>query len=83
MIARAEKLGLYTPQSGSFGAKLGEEGDVYGESKLEKIRTANIAEFEREQEELDKQIQELQDEAKEKFGALQIKDENALEGEMM
>ena len=80
LMTRAEKLGLYKPQSGTYGAKLSEEGDVFGESELDKIRAANIAEFEREQEELDKQIQELQEEAKEKFGALQIRDENALEG---
>ncbi len=80
LMARAETLGLYKPQSGTYGAKLGDEGDVFGESKLEKIRAANIAEFEKEQEELDKQIHELQEEAKEKFGALQIRDENALEG---
>ena len=80
LMARAEKLGLYKPQSGTYGAKLGEEGDIFGESELDKIRAANIAEAEREQEELDKQIQQLQEEAKEKSGTLQIRDENALEG---
>lgn len=80
LMQRAEQLGLYKPQSGTYGAKLGEKGDFYGESELDKIRAANIAEAEREQAALDNQIQQLQNEAKEKSGALQIRDENSLEG---
>jgi rhomboid-like protein len=80
LMQRAEKLGLYKPQSGTFGAKLGDEGDVFGESELEKIRAANIAEAKREEEALEEQIQQLQKETKEKVGQLQIRDDNSLEG---
>lgn len=80
LMQRAEKLGLYKPQSGTFGAKLGAEGDIYGESELEKIRAANIEEAKREEEALEEQIQRLQQETKEKIGQLQIRDDNSLEG---
>ena len=80
LMQRAEQLGLYKPQSGTYGAKLGEEGDIFGESELDKIRAANIEEAKREEEALDEQIQQLQKEAKEKVGQLQIREENSLEG---
>jgi rhomboid-like protein len=80
LMQRAEKLGLYKPQSGAFGAKLGAEGDIYGESELEKIRAANIEEAKREEEALEEQIQQLQKETKEKVGQLQIRPDNSLEG---
>lgn len=38
---RAEKLGLYKPQSGSYGAELGEEGEVSGKSVLKEMRKVN------------------------------------------
>lgn len=80
LMQRAEQLGLYKPQSGSFGAKLREDGDIYGESELDKIRAANDAEAKQEEEQLEVQIKHLQKEAKEKSGQLQIRDENSLEG---
>ena len=80
LMQRAEQLGLYKPQSGTYGAKLGEEGDIFGQSELDKIRAANIEEAKREEEALDEQIQQLQKEAKEKVGQLQIREENSLEG---
>ena len=40
LMQRAERLGLYKPQSGTYGAKLGEQGDIFGKSELEKIRAA-------------------------------------------
>ena len=80
LMQRAEKLGLYKPQSGTYGARLGDDGDVFGESELEKIRAANIAEAKREEEALEEQIQQLQKETKEKVGELQVRDDNSLEG---
>jgi hypothetical protein len=80
LMQRAEKLGLYKPQSGTFGANLGAGGDIYGESELEKIRAANIEEAKREEEALEAQIQQLQKETKEKVGQLQIRADNSLEG---
>lgn len=43
LIARAEKLGLYKPQSGHYGAELGKEADVYGRSVVQEVREANEA----------------------------------------
>ena len=80
MRQRAEKLGLYKPQSGTFRATLGADGDIYGESELEKIRAANIEEARREEEALEEQIRQLQKETKEKIGPLQIRDDNSLQG---
>lgn len=80
LMQRAGRLGLYKPQSGTYGAKLGEQGDIFGKSELEKIRAANIAEAKREEEALEEQIQQLQKKTKEKVGQLQIRDDNSLEG---
>ena len=80
LMQRAEKLGLYKPQSGTFRATLGADGDIYGESELEKIRAANIEEARREEEALEEQIRQLQKETKEKIGPLQIRDDNSLQG---
>ena len=80
LMYRAAQLGLYKPQSGTYGAKLGAEGDVFGESELDKIRAANIEQAKREEEALEQQIQQLQKETKEKVGQLQIRDDNSLEG---
>lgn len=41
LIRRAEKLGLYKPQSGHYQAELGEEGNVYGRSVVQEVREAN------------------------------------------
>ncbi|KAJ0424539.1 hypothetical protein BJY00DRAFT_243708 [Aspergillus carlsbadensis] len=41
LIRRAEALGLYKPQSGTYGAELGEENDPSGRSVLKEIRQKN------------------------------------------
>lgn len=38
---QAEKMGLYKPQSGSYGAELGKNKSVYGKSVLEEARLQN------------------------------------------
>jgi hypothetical protein len=80
LMQRAERLGLYKPQSGTYGAKLGEQGDIFGKSELENIRAANIAEAKKAEEALEEQIQQLQKETKERVGQLQIRDDKSLEG---
>ncbi|KAL4946221.1 hypothetical protein BDV06DRAFT_152321 [Aspergillus oleicola] len=47
---QAEELGLYKPQSGSYGAKLGKNNDPSGKSILEQIRTRNEKKFAEEAE---------------------------------
>lgn len=55
LVRRAEKLGLYKPQSGSYDAELGEEGSPYGKSVLKEARERNekrlLAEQERKRQE--------------------------------
>ena len=82
LIARAENLGLYKPQSGTYGAKLGEEGDIFGESELQKIRKANELKSEREQEELDRFIKHREQAVEERSAgrALEARREDGLEG---
>lgn len=41
LLRRAEKLGLYKPQSGSYEAELGENDSVYGKSVLKEAREQN------------------------------------------
>ncbi|BCS25625.1 rhomboid protease PCP1 [Aspergillus puulaauensis] len=41
LIRRAEDMGLYKPQSGSYGAELGEKNDPSGRSVLAEIRKRN------------------------------------------
>ncbi|KAJ5683612.1 hypothetical protein N7462_006777 [Penicillium macrosclerotiorum] len=41
LVRRAEELGLYKPQSGSYDAELGEENSVYGKSVLKEAREKN------------------------------------------
>ena len=41
LVRRAEQLGLYKPQSGSYEAELGEENSVYGKSVLKEAREQN------------------------------------------
>ena len=64
---RAQDIGLYGPQSeqysgpqsGRYQAQLSEkEGDVFGQSELDKIRAENIAEAEQEEAELQTEIDE-------------------------
>ncbi|KAJ6122846.1 hypothetical protein N7512_005311 [Penicillium capsulatum] len=43
LVRRAEQLGLYKPQSGSYEAELGEENSVYGKSVLKEAREQNEA----------------------------------------
>ncbi|OGM43797.1 rhomboid family protein [Aspergillus bombycis] len=43
LVRRAEELGLYKPQSGSYGAELGDSNDPYGKSVLKETRTRNEA----------------------------------------
>ena len=80
LMQRAEQMGIYKPQSGQYAAKLGQEGDIFGESELDKIRAENVARAEKEEEDLEAQINKLQEEVKEKVGELQVQPENAIEG---
>ena len=80
LIQRAEGLGLYKPQSGSYGAKLGEEGDIMGESELQKIRRENEEREAREQKELEEFIEQQQQAREEKGGGLEARREDGLEG---
>lgn len=41
LVRRAEKLGLYKPQSGSYEAERGEDDSVYGKSVLKEAREQN------------------------------------------
>ncbi|KAE8145913.1 hypothetical protein BDV25DRAFT_60304 [Aspergillus avenaceus] len=55
LVRRAEELGLYKPQSGSYGAELGESNDPSGKSILQEARKHNeerlLAEHERKRQE--------------------------------
>ncbi|KAL3459932.1 hypothetical protein BJX64DRAFT_263966 [Aspergillus heterothallicus] len=55
LIRRAEALGLYKPQSGTYGAELGENNDPSGRSVLTEYRKHNeerlLAEVEKERQE--------------------------------
>lgn len=65
IVRRAEKLGLYKPQSGSYEAELGEEGSPYGKSVLVEARQQNekrlLAEQNRLSAERERQRQEWLD----------------------
>ncbi|KAI2788106.1 hypothetical protein POX_f08493 [Penicillium oxalicum] len=54
LVRRAEELGLYKPQSGSYDAELGENKSVYGKSVLKEVREKNekrlLAEKERKRQ---------------------------------
>ncbi|KAI9928537.1 hypothetical protein MW887_001751 [Aspergillus wentii] len=79
LIRRAENLGLYKPQSGSYGAERGESNDPFGKSVLQEAREKNEARLLEEQEqkrrewlegeELDRerQQQQIQNTAVQKF----------------
>ncbi|KAJ5999636.1 hypothetical protein N7481_000045 [Penicillium waksmanii] len=55
LVRRAEELGLYKPQSGSYENELGEENSIYGKSVLKEAREMNekrlLAEKERKRQE--------------------------------
>jgi rhomboid-like protein len=80
LITRAENLGLYKPQSGAYGAKLGEDGNIMGESELQKLRRENELKADREQEELDKFIEQKRQAKDEKALSLEARREDGLEG---
>ena len=80
LINRAESLGLYKPQSGVYGAKLGEEGDIFGESQLQKLRKENELQAQKEEEEVDEYVEQKQQAYEEKVGGLAARKEDALEG---
>ena len=80
LIQRALNLGLYKPQSGLYGARLGEDGDIFGESQLQKLRRANELKAQQEQKELDEFIEQEHQAKEEKAGALETRKENGLEG---
>jgi rhomboid-like protein len=80
LMRRGEELGLYKPQSGNYQAPLSErEGDVFGVSQIEKRQAENIKKAEREEEELQQEINNIQEEMQEKLGQLAIRPENSLE----
>lgn len=82
LMQRAQDLRLYMgPQSGHYQAKLSDkEGDVFGVSELEKIRAENEARFQREEEELQAQIDERMTKVKEdRTKALAQRPEQGLE----
>ena len=81
---RAQDVGLYAPQSGNYQAKLSKkEGDVFGQSEIDRIRERNIAAAAQEEEKLqmqiDKIMHELQEKQEEKNKALALRPETGLE----
>ena len=81
---RAQDVGLYAPQSGNYQAKLSKkEGDVFGQSEIDRIRERNIAaaaqEEEKLQSQIDKIMHELQEKQEEKNKALALRPETGLE----
>ncbi|PKX94453.1 rhomboid protease PCP1 [Aspergillus novofumigatus IBT 16806] len=78
LIKRAEELGLYKPQSGTFGAERGDSNDPYGKSVLKEIRERNEARLLAEQEK--KRKEWLENENKEREQLLrQVKQNTALQ----
>jgi rhomboid-like protein len=85
LVRRAERLGLYKPQSGSYDAELGEEGSPYGKSILKEAREKNekrlLAEQERKRQEWLDGEKEEEERLKRQFNqdtSLQQYQENAL-----
>ena len=70
-VNQAVEAGEFKPQTGNYGAKLGEGGNVFGESQLDKIAERRKLEAEEEEMRLDEYIQEQQKQHKEKVGTLQ------------
>ncbi|OQE26735.1 hypothetical protein PENSTE_c005G04476 [Penicillium steckii] len=71
LVRRAEELGLYKPQSGSYENELGEENSVYGKSVLKEAREMNekrlLAEKERKRQEWLQGEQEEQERLRRQF----------------
>ncbi|GES65149.1 rhomboid family protein [Aspergillus terreus] len=67
LIRRAEELGLYKPQSGSYGAELGDENDPYGKSVLKEAREKNEARLLAEQERKRREWLEGEEQEREKL----------------
>ncbi|KAI9039504.1 rhomboid protease PCP1 [Aspergillus affinis] len=67
LIRRAENLGLYKPQSGSFGAELGESNDPSGRSILQETRQRNEARILAEEEERRQKWLEGEEQEREKM----------------
>lgn len=91
LIRRAEDMGLYKPQSGSYGAELGEKNDPSGRSVLAEIRKRNeerlLAEAENKRQEWlegEEQDREKLKQHLAKNTALQkFEDTSALEGMLL
>lgn len=89
LIKRAEELGLYKPQSGTFGAERGDSDDPYGKSVLKEIRERNearlLAEQERKRKEWleneNKEREQLLRQVKQNTALQKFDDSSALEGE--
>ncbi|KAH8425716.1 uncharacterized protein LDX57_003463 [Aspergillus melleus] len=67
LIRRAESLGLYKPQSGSFGAELGDSNDPSGRSILQETRQRNEARILAEEEERRQKWLEGEEQEREKM----------------
>ncbi|KAK1150309.1 hypothetical protein N8T08_000211 [Aspergillus melleus] len=67
LIRRAENLGLYKPQSGSFGAELGDSNDPSGRSILQETRQRNEARILAEEEERRQKWLEGEEQEREKM----------------
>jgi rhomboid-like protein len=67
LIRRAENLGLYKPQSGSYGAELGDSNDPYGKSVLKEAVKHNETRLLAEQEKRRKEWLEGEQKEREKL----------------
>lgn len=89
LIRRAEELGLYKPQSGSYDAELGENDDPSGKSALKEFRKINEARLMEEQENKHREWLEgeerhreiLMQQAEKNKGLQKFNNTSALEGE--
>ena len=70
LVRRAEQLGLYKPQSGSYEAELGKEGSPYGKSVLTEAREKNEKRLLAEKERKRQQWLEGENEEREKLQRL-------------
>jgi rhomboid-like protein len=91
LIRRAEALGLYKPQSGTYGAELGEENDPSGRSVLKEIRQKNeerlLAEAEKKRQEWlegeEKDREKLKEHLAKNTALQKFEDTAALEGMLL
>jgi rhomboid-like protein len=91
LIQRAEALGLYKPQSGTYGAELGEENDPSGRSVLKEIRQKNeerlLAEAEKKRQEWlegeEKDREKLKEHLAKNTALQKFEDTSALEGMLL